>query len=220
MLTMNHVAYSYRKAKETIQIFEDKTLSFEPGTMYGIFGPSGSGKTTCLALLGGLERPDKGEILLDGVSIAKIGERNLRKHHISYVFQDYQLFSYMTALENVMTARQISQPKESFKDLKERCRKQLADMGLEPDQIMRKVTELSGGQQQRVAIARALATDADYILADEPTGNLDKENTKKIVCLLQQIAHEQKKCVIVVTHSEFVKKNCDVCYQIGEEDEK
>lgn len=72
MLTMNHVAYSYHKAREAVQIFEDKTLSFEQGTMYGIFGPSGSGKTTCLALLGGLERPDKGEILLDGVSIAKI----------------------------------------------------------------------------------------------------------------------------------------------------
>lgn len=220
MLTMNHVAYSYHKARETVQIFEDKTLSFEQGTIYGIFGPSGSGKTTCLALLGGLERPDKGEILLDGTSIAKIGARNLRKHHISYVFQDYQLFSYMTALENVMAARQISHPKESLQASKEQSRRQLADMGLEPDEIMRRVTELSGGQQQRVAIARALVTDAEYILADEPTGNLDRENTKKIVGLLQQIAHEQKKCVIVVTHSEFVRKNCDVCYQIGEEDEE
>lgn len=219
MLEMNHVTYSYHKAKETVRVFEDKTLSFEQGTMYGIFGPSGSGKTTCLALLGGLEHPDEGEILLDGVNIEKIGQ-NLRKHHISYVFQDYQLFPYMTAVENLMAAVQISEPKENYKILKEKCKGKLIDMGLEPDQIKRKVTELSGGQQQRVAIARALVTNAEYILADEPTGNLDKENTQKIVCLLQQIAHEQKKCVIVVTHSEFVKKNCDVCYRIGEEDEE
>lgn len=219
MLEMNHVTYSYHKAKETVRVFEDKTLSFEQGTMYGIFGPSGSGKTTCLALLGGLEHPDEGEILLDGVNIEKIGQ-NLRKHHISYVFQDYQLFPYMTAVENLMAAVQISEPKENYKILREKCKDRLIDMGLEPDQIKRRVTELSGGQQQRVAIARALVTNAEYILADEPTGNLDKENTKKIVCLLQQIAHEQKKCVIVVTHSEFVKKNCDVCYRIGEEDEE
>lgn len=87
-------------------------------------------------------------------------------------------------------------------------------------QITRKVTELSGGQQQRVAIARALITDAKYILADEPTGNLDKENRRKIVELLQQIAHEQDRCVIVVTHSDYVKKKCDICYEMGDDDEE
>lgn len=220
MLEMSHVTYAYHRAKEKVQVFKDKTLMFEQGTMYGIFGPSGSGKTTCLALLGGLEHPDEGEILLDGINIEEIGGRNLRKHHISYIFQDYQLFPYMTALENVMVALRISEPKESYKILKEKCKDILSSMGLEPDQMMRKVTELSGGQQQRVAVARALVTNAGYILADEPTGNLDRENTKKIVCLLQQIAHEKKKCVIVVTHSEFVKKNCDVCYRIGEEYEE
>lgn len=93
------------------------------------------------------------------------------------------------------------------------CRDSLVMVGLDDSQITRKVTELSGGQQQRVAIARALITDAKYILADEPTGNLDKENRRKIVELLQQIAHEQDRCVIVVTHSDYVKKKCDICYE-------
>ena len=96
----------------------------------------------------------------------------------------------------------------------------LVMVGLDDSQITRKVTELSGGQQQRVAIARALITDAKYILADEPTGNLDKENRRKIVELLQQIAHEQDRCVIVVTHSDYVKKKCDICYDMGDDDEE
>ena len=88
------------------------------------------------------------------------------------------------------------------------------------DRLKKSAMGLSGGQQQRVAIARALITDAKYILADEPTGNLDKENRRKIVELLQQIAHEQDRCVIVVTHSDYVKKKCDICYEMGDDDEE
>lgn len=192
--------------------------------MYGdnveIFGPSGSGKTTCLSLLAGLEKPDEGEILLDGENIQNIGGRKLRQNSISLVFQDYQLFDYMTSLENVMVAAQISLPDVPKKELIKMCRDSLVMVGLDDSQITRKVTELSGGQQQRVAIARALITDAKYILADEPTGNLDKENRRKIVELLQQIAHEQDRCVIVVTHSDYVKKKCDICYEMGDDDEE
>lgn len=119
----------------------------------------------------------------------------------------------MTSLENVMVAAQISLPDVPKKELIKMCRDSLVMVGLDDSQITRKVTELSGGQQQRVAIARALITDAKYILADEPTGNLDKENRRKIVELLQQIAHEQDRCVIVVTHSDYVKKKCDICYE-------
>lgn len=220
MLEMCHVSYAYHTRKGKVKVFSDVSFSFQKGIMYGIYGFSGSGKTTCLSLLGGLEHPDSGEVRLDSVNIKKIGGRNLRSKYVSYIFQDYQLFSYMTALENVMVAAQISEPGESRSSLSEKCKKQLLSVGLEPDQMMRRITELSGGQQQRVAIARALVTNAEYILADEPTGNLDKKNTGKIVELLQQIAHEQGKCVIVVTHSDFVKQKCDVCYQIGGEDEE
>ncbi|MBR4026715.1 MAG: ABC transporter ATP-binding protein [Lachnospiraceae bacterium] len=220
MLEMKNVSYAYRTKHNLVQVFENISFSFQKGKIYGIFGPSGSGKTTCLALLGGLESPDQGEVLLDNINIKEIGYRNLRKKYVSYIFQDYQLFPYMSALENVMVAAQISTPKNQLKHLKEKCTTELLNIGLESSQILRRVTELSGGQQQRVAIARALVTNADYILADEPTGNLDKETTKKIVELLQKIAHEQGKCVIVVTHSDYVRKNCDICYQIGGEDEK
>ena len=179
-----------------------------------------AGKTTCLSLLAGLEKPDEGEILLDGENIQNIGGRKLRQNSISLVFQDYQLFDYMTSLENVMVAAQISLPDVPKKELIKMCRDSLVLVGLDDSQITRKVTELSGGQQQRVAIARALITDAKYILADEPTGNLDKENRRKIVELLQQIAHEQDRCVIVVTHSDYVKKKCDICYEMGDDDEE
>lgn len=165
-------------------------------------------------------KPDEGEILLDGENIQNIGGRKLRQNSISLVFQDYQLFDYMTSLENVMVAAQISLPDVPKKELIKMCRDSLVMVGLDDSQITRKVTELSGGQQQRVAIARALITDAKYILADEPTGNLDKENRRKIVELLQQIAHEQDRCVIVVTHSDYVKKKCDICYEMGDDDEE
>lgn len=213
MLEMINVSYAYKSKKEIVHVLDKVTYRFEIGEMYGIFGPSGSGKTTCLSLLAGLEKPDEGEILLDGENIQNIGGRKLRQNSISLVFQDYQLFDYMTSLENVMVAAQISLPDVPKKELIKMCRDSLVMVGLDDSQITRKVTELSGGQQQRVAIARALITDAKYILADEPTGNLDKENRRKIVELLQQIAHEQDRCVIVVTQSDYVKKKCDICYE-------
>ena len=215
MLEMINVSYAYKSKKEIVHVLDKVTYRFEIGEMYGIFGPSGSEKTTCLSLLAGLEKPDEGEILLEGENIQNIGGRKLRQNSISLVFQDYQLFDYMTSLENVMVAAQISLPDVPKKELIKMCRDSLVMVGLDDSQITRKVTELSGGQQQRVAIARALITDAKYILADEPTGNLDKENRRKIVELLQQIAHEQDRCVIVVTHSDYVKKKCDICYEMG-----
>ena len=208
MLEMINVSYAYKSKKEIVHVLDKVTYRFEIGEMYGIFGPSGSGKTTCLSLLAGLEKPDEGEILLDGENIQNIGGRKLRQNSISLVFQD------------VMVAAQISLPDVPKKELIKMCRDSLVMVGLDDSQITRKVTELSGGQQQRVAIARALITDAKYILADEPTGNLDKENRRKIVELLQQIAHEQDRCVIVVTHSDYVKKKCDICYEMGDDDEE
>lgn len=220
MLEMKNVSYSYRnRKKQEVSVLRNKSFLFEKGKIYALFGPSGSGKTTCLALLGGLESPDSGEIMLDEIDIREIGYQNLRQKYVSYIFQDYQLFPYMTALENVMVAERISHGKSEKNVMQNRCRDQLLRLGLKEEEIGRKVTELSGGQQQRVAIARALVTEADYLLADEPTGNLDKENTVHIVETMKQIAHEQDRCVIVVTHSEYVKKQCDCVYSLEEWDE-
>ena len=216
MLEMKEVTYSYRTKKRIVPVLRKRSFRFEKGKMYALFGPSGSGKTTCLSLLGGLEEPDFGKVLLDGTDIKEIGQEKLRREHVSYIFQDYQLFPYMTALENVMVAERISHGKSKKSAMKERCSGFLAQLGLTQAEMNRRVTGLSGGQQQRVAIARALVTDAEYILADEPTGNLDKDNAAKIVEILEGIAHEQDRCVIIVTHSEYVKKQCDTVYKMGD----
>ena len=203
MLEMINVSYAYKSKKEIVHVLDKVTYRFEIGEMYGIFGPSGSGKTTCLSLLAGLEKPDEGEILLDGENIQNIGGRKLRQNSISLVFQDYQLFDYMTSLENVMVAAQISLPDVPKKELIKMCRDSLVMVGLDDSQITRKVTELSGGQQQRVAIARALITDAKYILADEPTGNLDPQNADEIMEILQDI-NRRGTTVIIATHAKEI----------------
>lgn len=211
---MKNVSYSYRKSKkEEKKIFENISYAFEKGKVYTIFGPSGVGKTTFISLLGGLEEPDKGEILLEEQNIKQIGYNELRKKYVSYVFQDYHLFPYMNAVENVMVAGKVSKQKEN---LEQRCVEILEKLGIQKEDQKRAVTQLSGGQQQRVAIARALISNGDYILADEPTGNLDSENTKHIMDILISLAHEENKCLIIVTHSDYVKNMSDVSYNLAE----
>lgn len=215
MLEMKNVVYSYRQSKkEKKQIFVNANYTFEKGKVYTLFGSSGAGKTTCLALLGGLEKPESGEILLDGKNIKEIGYNKLRREYVSYVFQDYHLFPYMNAIENLLV---VAKNVKKKKDRTKQCQEILEKLGIEKKDQNRIVTQLSGGQQQRVAIGRALIANSDYILADEPTGNLDENNTKKIMDILLSLAHEQGKCVIVVTHSSYVKDMSDICYSINQE---
>lgn len=215
MLSMQNVSYGYKnKNKVDVMVLDNKTMEFEQGKFYTIYGASGSGKTTCLSLLGGLESPISGKVSLDGVDIKKIGYNNLRKNHVSYVFQDFHLFSYMTAIENVMLAINISGKIKNKNAAKEKAVALLESLGLVNAEMNRTITKLSGGQQQRVAIARAMATDGNYILADEPTGNLDKENTQNIIDIFIELAREHNKCVIAVTHSESLKRQCDICFSL------
>lgn len=215
MLSLINVSYKYKnKNKTELFVLENRTMEFKPGVFYTIYGASGSGKTTCLSLLGGLDTPTKGTVCLDGVDIKKIGYNNLRKKYVSYVFQDFHLFSYMTAIENVMLAIDISGNIKDKKRAKEKAISLLHSLGLTEPDINRVVTKLSGGQQQRVSIARALATDAPYILADEPTGNLDKENTQNIVDIFKRLVNDQGKCIIAVTHSEYIKQQSDICFSL------
>ena len=211
MIKVNYIYHG--KGNAEVTVLKETSLSFEKGKMYALYGPSGSGKTTTLMLLGGLEEPDAGEILLDGKNIKDIGYQLLRRSLISYVFQDFLLFPYMTAIENVMVAENISR-KWKAKDRRKKAESMLKKMGLTDAEMHRIVTKLSGGQQQRVAIARALVGDAEYILADEPTGNLDRENTISICGELSAIAHREGKCVIIVTHSEYIREQCDIVYYI------
>lgn len=233
MLSMNNVSYTYKSKK----ILSDLTIEFEEGKVYAIYGPSGSGKTTCLALLGGLESPSFGEILLDGKNIKDIGYSELRRKFISFVFQDFHLFPYMNAVENVLAAIDLKLLFKSLKEkevlktgnsleekadfekinslkeleifLKKKAEGLLAEVGIAEADWNRSVSQLSGGEKQRVAIARALMTDSRYILADEPTGNLDQTNSENIVTIMQTLAHEKGKCVIIVTHSAQVREACD-----------
>lgn len=215
MLSMKNVSYGYRnKNKVDILVLNNVSIDFKAGLFYSVYGASGSGKTTCLSLLGGLESPLKGTISLDGKDIKEIGYNNLRKNHVSYVFQDFHLFNYMSAIENVMLAIDITGKIKNNKLAKEKAVELLTSLGLDSQEMNRRVTKLSGGQQQRVAIARALSTDAKYILADEPTGNLDKDNTQNIIDIFKKLVKEQGKCVIAVTHSERLKEQCDICYSL------
>lgn len=215
MLSMKNVSYGYRnKNKVDILVLNNVSIDFKAGLFYSVYGASGSGKTTCLSLLGGLEIPLKGTISLDGKDIKEIGYNNLRKNYVSYVFQDFHLFNYMSAIENVMLAIDITGKIKNNKLAKEKAVELLTSLGLDSQEMNRRVTKLSGGQQQRVAIARALSTDAKYILADEPTGNLDKDNTQNIIDIFKKLVKEQGKCVIAVTHSERLKEQCDICYSL------
>ena len=179
-------------------IFDHLDLEFERGNVYVILGASGSGKTTLLSLLGGLDTPKGGEILFEGKNIAEMGLDQYRHNCVSFVFQNYNLIEYMTAKENV----ELIDTGAAANILRQ--------VGLTEDEIGRNVLKLSGGQQQRVAIARALASPAPFILADEPTGNLDEDTARDVTELLVERARSLDKCVIIVSHSPEVAAAGDV----------
>lgn len=204
ILKMEDVSYSYFSKAGEVKILESASCGFSAGQMYAIMGPSGSGKTTTLSLLEALDTPRTGEILFRGQSIQKIGAEKYRRQFIGIVFQSYNLFPYLSVRENVEVSMEISGDINGKKD---RAEELLKKVGLKEAQFGQKIEKLSGGEQQRVAIARALAADADVILADEPTGNLDEATAAQICEIFRRMAHEMGKCVIVVTHSqEFAQK--------------
>ncbi len=195
VLEMKEIFYAYEKGRP---VLSNVNTQFDAGKMYAILGPSGSGKTTLLSLIGGLDTPQKGEILFEGGNISQCGLACHRRSHVSLIFQSYNLIDYMTPMENVaLTA------KKGVLSL-------LLRLGLTAEEAKRNVMKLSGGQQQRVAIARALASDTPVILADEPTGNLDEDTAGEITGILKESAHGLNKCVIVVTHSNELAAQADV----------
>ena len=194
VLEMKEIFYAYEKGRP---VLSNVNIQFDAGKMYAILGPSGSGKTTLLSLIGGLDTPQKGEILFEGGNISQCGLVVHRRNHVSLIFQSYNLIDYMTPIENVaLTAKKDVMP-------------MLLRLGLTAEETKRNVMKLSGGQQQRVAIARALASDTPVILADEPTGNLDEDTAGEITGILKESAHELNKCVIVVTHSNELATRAD-----------
>ncbi|EDL62919.1 ABC transporter ATP-binding protein [Bacillus sp. SG-1] len=198
ILEFKDIRYWYKQENQKQEILKGITITFESGRFYTITGPSGSGKTTMLSLAGGLDTPKEGTILYQGNDIRKVGLSNFRNKHVSIVFQSYNLLPYMTALQNVVTAMEITGSAE--KNKKQFASEMLAKVGITDKQARQKVLTLSGGQQQRVSIARALSCQSRLIVADEPTGNLDEDTATEIISLFKELAHRDGKCVIVVTH--------------------
>ncbi|MFI8493119.1 ABC transporter ATP-binding protein [Peribacillus butanolivorans] len=207
ILQFKDLNYHYQSNNKKITILDNVNFAFLSGHFYTILGPSGSGKTTTLSLASGLDIPSSGNVVYKGKDLQKIGLDTYRNQHVSIIFQSYNLITYMTALQNVVTAMEIT--RVDVKDKKARALELLEKVGLTEVEAKRKVLQLSGGQQQRVAIARALSCNVDLLIADEPTGNLDQETSMEIIELFKELAHKENKCIIVVTHSQEVAKQSD-----------
>ena len=207
LLSLENISFSYDKTP----VLKDISYEFEKGKMYCIIGKSGAGKTTLLSLLSGLAAPSEGDIIYNGKSIAKIDKYTFRSRYIGVVFQSFNLITKYTALENVVLSMDVSGAK--IKNKKKRALELLESVGLDEDEANRRVLKLSGGQQQRVAIARALSYDPDIILADEPTGNLDRDTQREIMEIFRELTN-QGKCVILVSHSPDVADMCDERYEL------
>lgn len=209
---MEHVNYTYRTKYQSVEALKDVSCSFEDGAMYAIVGKSGSGKSTLLSLLAGLDLPNGGSIYVEGEDLKSMDRDSYRRDMASVVYQAFHLFPLLTAQENVMYPMELKGVKR--KQAAKRAKELLLQVGL-PETICRQFPKMmSGGEQQRVAIARALAVDGKILLADEPTGNLDSENERRIVEILYKIAHEAGYTVIVITHNEKVAEAADHRYQM------
>lgn len=214
ILETKDLYFTYPDGDARKVILNDVSVSFDKGKFYTILGASGSGKTTFLSLIAALDKPERGEILFEGKSIAEIGYERYRRNKIGIVFQSYNLIPYMNAVENVMVAMSITD-NEMEKDMKASALKVLESVGIDGSKATRRINRLSGGEQQRVAIARAISTNVDVVMADEPTGNLDAKTSETIIEVFKKIAHEDHKCVIMVTHSEKIAHESDVIMKLN-----
>ena len=199
MLQIKQIRKEYRTGKLIQKALDNVSLNLRDNEFVAILGPSGSGKTTLLNIVGGLDRYDSGDLIINGISTKQYKDRDwdsYRNHTIGFVFQSYNLIPHQTILANVELALTISGVGKT--DRKKRARKALEEVGL-GEQIHKKPNQLSGGQKQRVAIARALVNDPDILLADEPTGALDSETSVQVMELLREVA--QDRLVVMVTHN-------------------
>lgn len=218
MLELENIKKSYKlsKNKSTVAL-NNISIRFEKGKFYGIVGHSGSGKSTLIQILGLLDTYDEGKYLIDKIDTNNLSENQkakIRMNKFGFVFQAFYLNKKLTSLENVIIPTIINKnilPNER----KTIALKWLEKLGLK-DKTSNKVNQLSGGEQQRVAIARALVNSPDIVIADEPTGNLDKENELMIFNIFKKLVEEENKTVIVVTHNEIIRDFADVIYTIDQ----
>ena len=200
LVSLRHISKSYHRGDQVIAVLSDISFDIGRGEFLALMGPSGSGKSTLLNLIAGIDRPDSGQLLVSGTDIVQLGEAALadwRADHVGFIFQFYNLMPVLTAYENVELPLALT-------TLARRERREHAEAALElvglADRMTHYPSELSGGQQQRVAIARAFITDPVLIVADEPTGDLDRHSASEVLELLRRLAAEMGKTIIMVTH--------------------
>jgi len=200
LISIRHVFKSYRRGGQVVPVLHDVTFDVQRGDFLGLMGPSGSGKSTLLNLIAGIDKPDSGEVLVDGVDITRLGETELadwRAGAVGFVFQFYNLMPVLTAFENVELPLTLTQLPRRVR--REHVEAALGLVGL-ADRMEHYPSELSGGQQQRVAIARAIITDPKLIVADEPTGDLDRQSAEDVLTLIDRLNVELGKTILMVTH--------------------
>jgi putative ABC transport system ATP-binding protein len=200
LVQINNVVKHYTRGKQKVEVLHGITLTIPKGDFVALMGPSGSGKTTLLNLIGGLDQPTAGEILVDGQRIDRMSSGELsrwRARHVGFVFQFYNLLPVLTAVRNVELPLLLS--KMGGAERLKRANVALEIVGLK-DRAGHKPKELSGGQEQRVAIARALVSDPTLLVCDEPTGDLDRKTADEILTLLQRLNREYGKTIVMVTH--------------------
>ncbi|AUT72233.1 ABC transporter ATP-binding protein [Paraburkholderia hospita] len=200
LVDIRHLVKSYRRGVQTVPVLSDITLAIGEGDFIALMGPSGSGKSTLLNLIAGIDRPDGGELRVGGLDITRLKESALaqwRAAHVGFIFQFYNLMPVLTAFENIELPLMLT--RLTRKERRERVALVL-DMVNLGNRAHHYPSELSGGQQQRVAIARALITDPTLIVADEPTGDLDRASAEEVLAMLQRLNRELGKTIIMVTH--------------------
>lgn len=207
ILELDKVVYEYSNKYQTVKAVNEISYDFQKGRFYAIVGKSGSGKTTLLSLLAGLDVPKEGAVSYMGKPTKDMDRDRYRREDVAVIYQDFNLFPLLTVVENVMYPLQLKGMNE--KQAMHIASEKINAVGMDENFYKRFPSMLSGGEQQRIAIARALASGAQIILADEPTGNLDTENGNNIIDILKKLAHDDRYCVIVVTHDLGISADAD-----------
>ena len=214
ILRAEHVSYSYQSKYQKVEAVKDVSCVFEKGKFYAIVGESGSGKSTFLSLLAGLDQPCEGTIYVEGEPLSDMDRDAYRLNRAAVVYQAFHLFPLLTAQENVMLPLEFK--KMHKKEAVRQAQRLLQRVGLE-SRIYRQFPKMmSGGEQQRVAIARAVAAGGEIILADEPTGNLDTQNSSEVIALLKNASKRYAQTIIMITHSQSIAQTADRVLQVSD----
>lgn len=212
ILKLDDVSYAYTKGGK--KVLKNISHEFRAGTVHAITGPSGAGKTTMLSLISGLTNPTEGQVLYNGNDLAKQDRYRYRSHDIGVIFQSFNLLPNLTVAENIILSLDAS-GKTFDKSKKEMVLDLLKQVHLPKEYANERILHLSGGEQQRVAIARALSYNPSIIVADEPTGNLDLATRDDIMGIFRALAHDDGRCVIIVTHSPEVSTASDEVFELA-----